>query len=346
MKRLFILAIAAMFANGVGCSEQKLPTIPEDPAIERIFFTTASGSYFTVRSVKSDGKNARPLLEGKGYIASTPHHYRIAAVHPLLYSGNAIVKSVLRTATTSAKNLTEIALDNERPITCTISFDGEKISFTTLEGSLYIANLDGSERKRLSDSVVPEIPPAFSPDSKRLVFIAQKAQGYSLNAINADGSVRIELADNADAASQSQPAWAPGGIVILFVGRDASNIPQLYVVDEKGNKLIPVTTGVEPKSNPVWSPNGYKIAYTQAMPPNGIRDIFICNSDGSNPGNITNTPTDNEYYPHWSPEGTRLLFTANESPSASLCLLDTVSKTTTTIANNIYGRGFWDYSLK
>lgn len=345
MKKLFI-AVTAVLITGAGCSEQKLPTIPEDPAIERIFFTTASGAYFTVRSIKSDGANARPILEGQGYIASTPHHYRIAAIHPLLYSGNTIIKSVLRTATTSAKGITEIALDNERPITCTISSDGEKIAFTTLEGNLYIANIDGSERKFLSDSTASEIPPAFSPDSKRLAFVVQKAQGHSLYTINADGNLKMELANNADATTLSQPAWSPNGIVILFVGTDANNTPQLYIVDETGNKRTAITTGLEPKSDPIWSPNGYKIAYTKAMSPNGIRDIFICNSDGSNSGNITNTPSDNEYYPHWSPEGTRLLFTANELPFASLRILDTASRETITIANNVYGKGFWDYSLK
>lgn len=346
MKKLYIFAVVAMVASGVGCSEQQLPTIPENTAIERIFFTTASGAYYTVRSVKSDGTNARPLLEGQGFLASEPHNYRIAAIHPLLYSGNSVVKSIVRTTTTSAKSIGEIAIDNERPITCTISPDGEKIAFTTLEGSLYIANLDGSARLQLSDSAAAEIPPNFSLDSKRVVFITQQAAGNSVAVVNIDGNLYTELATNADITTFSPPSWSPSNTVILFVGKDNNNVLQLYTVDETGKSVSNITTGSNPKSHPVWSPNGYKIAYVQAMPPNNTGDIFVCNSDGSSPVNMSNTANDNEYYPHWSPEGKRLVCTTNIPPSASLQLLDTASKTITTIANNVYGRGFWDYSLK
>ncbi len=62
------------------------------------------------------------------------------------------------------------------------------------------------------------------------------------------------------------------------------------------------------KDQPVWSPDGNRIAYVS--PGGGINglDIWVMNADGSNPVNITNYQGD-EFDPEWAPDGSRIAFT-------------------------------------
>lgn len=326
-----------------GCCEQSIPTIPEQPGLERIFYTRASGSYYTVIATTSAGTESRTVLDGKGFLSSAPYHYRLTTVHPSYVNG-VIYSSVIFTSTTTAKNPQNFTPAAARPITCALSPDGTHVAFTTLEGQLYIAGLDGSRQLLLAESVAPLVPVSFSGDSKRIAFVGATPPGNTLYSIGIDGSFLTPLAANADTSMHSLISWTPNASALIFTGLDGNNDTQIYIVNSAGQNLRPLTNGTDKKSDPLWSPDGIHIAYSQAMSPNGYHDIFLCNSEGGNQRNITATPNDSERYPHWSPEGKRLLFTANEPPNAALRLIDTTTKVTTTLAGDVYGRGFWDYS--
>jgi len=53
----------------------------------------------------------------------------------------------------------------------------------------------------------------------------------------------------------------------------------------------------------------YKIAYESYV--NDNSDIFVMNADGSNPVNLTQTPKEQEHYPHISPDGTKMCFVSD-----------------------------------
>jgi Tol biopolymer transport system component len=57
--------------------------------------------------------------------------------------------------------------------------------------------------------------------------------------------------------------------------------------------------------NPVWSPDGSKIAFVSNR--DGRRDIYIMNADGSN---VTRLTKDSiiKWSPSWSPDGTKIAF--------------------------------------
>lgn len=342
MKLLLIVLLGGLPLLS-GCCERSVPTIPEQPGLERIFYTRASGSYYTVIATTSAGTQSTTVLDGKGFLCSAPYHYRLATVHPS-YANGVIYSSVIFTSTTTAKNPQNFTPEAVRPITCTLSPDGTLVAFTTLEGKLYIAGLDGSQQQLLAETVAPFVPVSFSGDSKRLAFVGITPPGNTLYSIGIDGSFLTVLAANADTSMQSVISWTPNASALIFTGLDGSGNTQIYIVNSAGQNLRPLTNGPDQKSDPLWSPDGIHITYSRAMPPTGYHDIFICNSEGGNQRNITATPNDSERYPHWSPEGKRLLFTANEPPNATLRLADTTTKAITTLAGDVYGRGFWDYS--
>ena len=56
--------------------------------------------------------------------------------------------------------------------------------------------------------------------------------------------------------------------------------------------------------------SSFKIAHETYT--NGNWEIFVMNSDGSEPANLTNTPKEHEHYPQVSPDGTKICFSVDE----------------------------------
>ncbi len=62
------------------------------------------------------------------------------------------------------------------------------------------------------------------------------------------------------------------------------------------------------KDQPVWSPDGSRLAFVApGIEGNGL-DIWVMDADGGNPVNLTNHPGD-EFDPVWAPDGSRIAFT-------------------------------------
>ena len=54
-------------------------------------------------------------------------------------------------------------------------------------------------------------------------------------------------------------------------------------------------------SDPVWSPDGRKIAFVRNF------EIYVMNADGSGQTNLTRNPA-HDFAPAWSPDGQRIVF--------------------------------------
>jgi dipeptidyl aminopeptidase/acylaminoacyl peptidase len=59
----------------------------------------------------------------------------------------------------------------------------------------------------------------------------------------------------------------------------------------------------------------HKIVYESNR--NGNFELYLCNADGSDPVNLTNTPDVDEVYPKPSPDGTKICFVADEGKGAA-----------------------------
>ena len=129
--------------------------------------------------------------------------------------------------------------------------------------------------------------------------------------LNADGSDRTQVLDS----SASDPAWSPDGEKIAFTriveeSADASatpeSVPSIVVMDADGSDQRQLLD--EPASDPDWSPDGKKIAFSKSTP-GGLSSIYVMNADGSgDPRRLTTEHSARDADPAWSPDGTRIAF--------------------------------------
>jgi hypothetical protein len=81
----------------------------------------------------------------------------------------------------------------------------------------------------------------------------------------------------------------------------------IYVMNPNGSNQTSLTSGTASDVDPAWSPDGGKIAFTRAED-GGLKDIWLMDANGSNQTNLTNTQFEAERSPDWSPDGTKIAF--------------------------------------
>lgn len=80
---------------------------------------------------------------------------------------------------------------------------------------------------------------------------------------------------------------------------------EIFVVNADGTNRLNVSNQAGGDADPVWSPDGMRIAWVHYY--DGKGDIIVANADGTNKKNLTNHPKDDRA-PVWSPDGTRIAF--------------------------------------
>ena len=83
--------------------------------------------------------------------------------------------------------------------------------------------------------------------------------------------------------------------------------------------LVRLTNNSAMDCEPVWSPDGNKIAFWSNR--DGGKDIYVMNADGSNVKRLTNNVSD-DVNPSWSPDGLRILFESERDGNRELYLMN------------------------
>lgn len=187
---------------------------------------------------------------------------------------------------------------------------------------IYTMNADGTGVKKLTN-LGECAGPVWSPDGNRIAFTHQREDGYrKIYRINADGTgLSLLFTEASSAAHQRDPRWSPDGTMIAFVheGPGAWNYEwEIYVMDATtgynlGNYSYDQPFFIVTKDiNPVWSPDGTKLAYLREDAPyNGTsRHLFVIDlTTGERQQLTTNGST--IVFLEWSPTSNLLAFTSD-----------------------------------
>jgi Tol biopolymer transport system component/subtilisin-like proprotein convertase family protein len=207
------------------------------------------------------------------------------------------------------------------------SADGTRIAWAGSDGvnnQLWVADPDGTTRVEISsvgsgDDPTGNSDPAWSPDGSRIAWSGADGTTRQIWTADPDGENRTEISnvgEGTDPTANSNPVWSPDGTRIAWWGNDNDNAgagTQIWVADADGANRVEISSagaGTDPtaNSNPAWSPDGTRIAWSGVGTP--TRHIYIAASDGTDRAEISNTgstadPTVN-LNPVWSPDGTRI----------------------------------------
>jgi len=166
--------------------------------------------------------------------------------------------------------------------------------------------------------------PAWSPDGTRIVFDSSRRGGRpQIYVVNANGRDLFRLTHSK--TYDREPDWSPDGKKIVFVSSttdpndslfgDQAEDAELYVISEQGRRRKRLTHNRIEETDPSWSPDGNWIAFEEkSLLPR--RPIYLVDSNGRRLRALaapTRSPNDSPGSPAWSPDGRRLVFSAEFS---------------------------------
>jgi Tol biopolymer transport system component len=169
--------------------------------------------------------------------------------------------------------------------------------------------------------------PVWTPDGSQIL--------YSSGKVNATGRVVRRIAFSGPKGSTGYPAFQESfgeSSISLAISRTGSrlaynrslwdiNICRVELRDHNRRVGAPqkFIASTQQDCEPVYSPDGKMVAFQSVR--SGSDEIWVCNSDGSNPRQLTSVGGAWTGDPSWSPDGKTLVFDSIKEGSSDLYLI-------------------------
>ena len=206
--------------NSDGTQQRRLTNTPEEdeavpawtPYGEKIAYVVDPLGESTIHVMNADGSDQRRLVDGN-WPSWSPDGERLAYT---TYSGGGERLAVMNADGSQERrvpnSLVRRLIGTADAYEAAYSPDGKRFAYVATPGTnndeIYVMNVDGSHRTRLTD--IPgddHWPPTWSPDGTRIAFTSDGTDGRGeIYVMNSDGSGLTKLTDGPD---DNFPAWRP-----------------------------------------------------------------------------------------------------------------------------------------
>jgi Tol biopolymer transport system component len=165
----------------------------------------------------------------------------------------------------------------------------------------------GGEPTRLTDNATGDGDPSWSADGRRLAFVRRSVNPCRADVwtMRADGTHQRQVTHSP--ASESAPSFSPGGgRIVMTRGWDLAG--DVVIVRTDGTDPVRLTSGKQAR-DPVFSPNGRRIAFAGKPTKASEFGIWIMRRDGSHRRLLASNASgpDNEH-PDFSPDGSHIIY--------------------------------------
>lgn len=184
------------------------------------------------------------------------------------------------TADADGTNAKSLLAHPESDYNASFSPDGKWIFFTSeRNGSadIYRVRADGKKLERLTDDAAFDDQAALSPNGKTLAFVSSRSGQADVWILELKTKKLRNLTNHS--AGDFRPAWSPDGEWLAFsTDRDSTkpkgrggftvmHSTEIYLIRRDGSGLRRLTTSQTFAGSPVWSADGKRLAFYEAVPP-------------------------------------------------------------------------------
>jgi Tol biopolymer transport system component len=164
---------------------------------------------------------------------------------------------------------------------------------------LYVIDANGENLTEILDNPpIPDFNPRWAAGSNQIMFISGLTGNLEVFLMNPDGSGMTQVTNGGSPIFSA--GISPDGSRIVFVYPQGGSFTDLYAIDSSGdpNSVVHLTQDATSDNSPSWTSDGSKIIFSSDR--SGNVDLWMVNSDGSDPVQLTNDEYIDTYPDYWA----------------------------------------------
>jgi Tol biopolymer transport system component/DNA-binding winged helix-turn-helix (wHTH) protein len=205
--------------------------------------------------------------------------------------------------------------------------DGNQIAFVWNgekedNPDIYVKMIGTETPLRLTSDPAEDLSPAWSPDGRSIAFLRYSDSDRGIYVVPALGGPARKIFTPVGKIEWERGAlsWSPDGTRLVFPDGKSSKSPSaIYSLDVTTEIAKPITTPPsrwDGDTNPVFSPDGRKIAFVRGIE-GWVRDLYVMDASGGEPLRLT---SDERMVSSlaWTADSSAIVFSSNRAGKYSL----------------------------